>query len=215
MGKVAIVIGATGLIGRHLVEQLANTDAIVQVITLTRSAVLYNDPKVINYVVNFDRLSSYAGLFKGDYLFSCLGTTLKQAGSIAAQRRVDLDYQLYAATIAATQGIEHYLLVSSTGADARSGRAYFKMKGELEARVSALPFKRISIFQPSLLIGKRHHFRFGEKMGACLLTVLCQLPWWRHFRPISGQQVAAKMVHVSQQSGKGVAYFRLDQILLE
>ncbi len=79
-------------------------------------------------------------------MFSCLGTTHKQAGSIEAQRKVDLDYQYEAAQLAAGQGVRHYLLVSSFRADADSDNAYLKMKGELEKRVQNLPFERISIF---------------------------------------------------------------------
>ena len=106
---------------------------------------------------------------KGDVLFSCLGTTKKQAGSIAAQRIVDFDYQLQIAQIAVENGVPHYLLVSSSGANAKSRAAYMKMKGELEEQVKALPFQRISIFQPSLLLGDRPESRFGEQLAALFM----------------------------------------------
>jgi len=215
MDKIAIVIGATGLVGRALVEQLADADHIGKVITLTRRSAKHSSSKVFNQVVDFDHLEDYAAAFSADFLFSCLGTTLKQAGSIADQRKVDLGYQFKAAQLAAKNGVQHYLLVSSSAADKQSNNQYLKMKGELELRIKALPFERISIFQPSLLLGQRAKFRLGEKIGSLLLPSVCLIPWLRRFRPITGEQVAAKMVQVSQQDGPSLAWFRLDEIFIK
>ncbi len=148
----------------------------------------------------------------GDWMFSCLGTTRKQAGSIEAQRRVDFDYQLRAAEIAAKQGVGHYLLVSSAGAEAKSKNPYLRMKGELDQRVQELGFGRVSIFRPSLLLGERPQMRLGEKIGSWILPTLCLLPGLRRYRPITGKQVASKMVRVSQSSGPSFACFTLDEV---
>lgn len=213
MNKTAIVIGATGLIGSHLVEQLISAAHITQVITLTRRPTSYNSDKVINYVVDFAQLEQHSNLFKADILFSCLGTTKKAAGSIDAQRRVDFNYQLHAAQLAAKSGVEHCLLVSSSGASANSRSAYLKMKGELEQAVTQLNFKQISIIQPSLLLGERDDdFRLGEKLGSILLPVLCRLPGLKKFRPISGKQVAIKMCNISAQPAQGLKYYKLDEL---
>lgn len=212
MSKTAIVIGATGVVGRAVVDQLAAASEIARVVTLTRRAAPLPSSKVENQVVDFDRLADCAELFKGDLFFSCLGTTRKLAGSIAAQRRVDLDYQFQAAKLAADNGVEHCLLVSSSAANASSKNAYLQMKGELEERVSALRFKRLSIFRPSLLLGERTDLRIGEKIGACLMPLLCVFPGLRRYRPIRGSEVAAKMVQVSAESGEGFESFDLDAI---
>lgn len=214
MGKTAIVIGATGLIGKALVDLLVAAVHIDKIITLTRRTTEHSSSKVFNYIVDFDQLENYAELFTADLLFSCLGTTLKQAGSIAAQHKVDIDYQYNAAEIAANNGVEHYLLVSSSGANAQSKSPYLKMKGVLEQKVTSLPFKRISIFQPSLLLGQRTDFRFSEKVGSWLLPVLCMLPGLRRFRPITGKQVAEKMVQTSMETGQSIECFRLDEIFI-
>ncbi|MEH6577093.1 MAG: NAD(P)H-binding protein [Amphritea sp.] len=214
MGATAIVIGATGLVGRALVDQLADADHIISVITLTRRPAEHPSAKVQNQIVGFEHLDDYASLLRGDLLFSCLGTTRKQAGSLAAQRKVDLDYQYKAAKLAASQGVKHYLLVSSSGADIDSNNAYLQMKGELEQKIQALPFKRISIFQPSLLVGKRAELRVGEKLGDWVLSLLCVIPGLRRFHPIQGEQVAAKMIQVSQQPGCLLEWFRLDEIFI-
>jgi uncharacterized protein YbjT (DUF2867 family) len=215
MEKIAIVIGATGLVGRVLVDQLANTDHIDKIITLTRRSSIHSSSKVFNQVVDFDHLATYASLFNGDFLFSCLGTTVKQAGSIAAQRKVDLDHQFEAAQLAVDNGVEHYLLVSATGANEQSHNSYLKMKGELEHRIKSLPFKRISIFQPTLLLGQRTDFRLGEKVCSWVMPVLCVIPWLRRFRPITGEQVAAKMVLSSEQPGQSIESFRLDEMFIK
>ena len=153
MNTTAVVIGASGLVGSALVNKLVTADHVDKVITLTRRSIIHSSTKVENHVVNFDRLEEVSSLFKADFLFSCLGTTRGQAGSVTAQRVVDLDYQFKAAQLAAQNGIPHYLLISSSGASAKSHNPYLKMKGELEQRVQSLGFKRISIFQPSLLMG--------------------------------------------------------------
>jgi len=215
MDKIAIVIGATGLIGKALVDHLANASHICKIITLTRRTTKHSSSKVFNQVVDFEHLENYAELFNADFLFSCLGTTLKQAGSLSAQRKVDIDYQFNAAQIAATNGVDHYLLVSSSGANEQSNSQYLKMKGILEQRIKSLSFKRISIFQPSLLLGQRADFRLSEKIGSWVMPVVCVIPGVRRFRPITGEQVAAKMVLVSQQFGRSVEWFRLDEIFIK
>lgn len=212
MGKTAIVIGATGLVGQALTDQLAAASHIEKIVTITRRPANHPQAKVHNQVVDFAHLDDFAELFKADLLFSCLGTTRKEAGSITAQRQVDLNYQFAAAQLAASQGVTHYLLISASGANIASNNPYLKMKGELEQRIQTLPFKRISIFQPSLLRGKRVTFRFGEQLANLILPIICLLPGLQAFRPITGAQVAAKMVQVSHQSGPPLAWFRRDEI---
>ena len=128
MGKTVIVIGATGLVGRALVDQLADADHIGKIITLTRRSTKHSSSKVFNQVVDFDHLEDYVSSFRADFLFSCLGTTLKQAGSIPAQRKVDLDYQCKAAQLAASNGVHHYLLVSSSAANDQSNNPYLTIE---------------------------------------------------------------------------------------
>jgi uncharacterized protein YbjT (DUF2867 family) len=212
MGKTAIVIGATGLVGRKLINQLAGTNKIQRVVAVTRRRFEHSWANVTNEVVDFDQLEKYAAVFRGDYLFSSLGTTLKQAGSIEAQRVVDYDYQLTAARLASANGVGHYLLVSSGMADARSNSPYLKMKGELEEAVLQLPFQRISIFQPGLLMGEREHPRLGEKIAGAILPSLASIPGLGKFRPIQDHQVAAKMVQVSQTPGPQREWFRFAEV---
>lgn len=212
MEKTAIVTGATGLVGQSLVDQLAAADHISRIIMLTRRPVETMSEKVQNHVIDFEQPEENVSLFKGDFLFSCLGTTRKKAGSVSAQRRVDLDYQYQIARLASEQGVGHYLLVSSSGANSGSRNAYLQMKGELEDKILALPFERISIFQPSLLLGNRPEFRLGEILGSRVLPALTKIPGLQRYRPIRGEQVAGKMVQVSRHPGQSREWFRLDEI---
>ena len=212
--KIALVIGATGLVGQALVHQLAQTESIGKVVAFTRRSVSYSSAKIDNQIIDFDLLEGYTPLFQGDYLFSCMGTTRKQAGSIEAQRKVDVDYQFNAAKLAVGNGVRHYLLISSSGANAKSNNAYLKMKGELEQKIQTLPFNRISIFQPSLLLGKRTNVRMGEKFASWVMPAFCQIPGLRRFRPITDEQVAARMIWVSQNPGPPVEFYTLDEIFM-
>lgn len=212
--KTAIVVGATGVVGSALVKHLSEAEHIKKVVTLTRREVNNSSAKVENHIIDFDNLDASADLFKGDFLLSCLGTTRKQAGSVKAQRMVDLHYQYECAKHAAEQGVKHYFLVSSAGANRHSFAAYPKMKGELEYKVKQLGFDGVHIFQPSLLLGDRPEQRFGEEMAAQILPTLCKLPGLSKYRPITGQQVAQRMVAVSQNPKSGIEKFVLDDIFL-
>ena len=208
----AIVLGATGLIGAKLLERLAKEKGIEKIIAITRRPVNYDSTKIVNEVINFDEIEKHSDIFTGDILFSCLGTTVKQAGSYKEQRKVDFEYQYKAAEISAKNGVAHYLLVSSSGANAKSRSPYFKMKGQLENEVSLLPFQRISILQPSLLTGERKEFRLGETLASWVLPLLCKLPFLKKYRPISGDCVAKKMVSISLLGGQSKEVYQLDEI---
>jgi len=212
MKKTAIVIGATGLVGLELVNCLATAEHIEKIVTLTRREAPHSSEKVRNHIVDFDGLRNCSELLKGDMLFSCLGTTMKQAKTIEAQRRVDFYYQLEAAIIAANQNVSHYLLVSSSGANSRSLSPYLRMKGELEDAITTLPFEHISIFQPSLLIGEREQSRVAEGLAAKFLPTLCKLPGLKRYRPIAGFEVAQKMLEQSRQPQQALQRFKLDEV---
>ncbi|MBL0019754.1 MAG: hypothetical protein IPP17_25820 [Bacteroidetes bacterium] len=111
-------------------------------------------PKLEEHVIDFAADGCMARPSQGDVLFSALGTTRKQAGSIDAQRIVDYDYQLQFAKIAAANGVPNYVLISSVGADAHAGNAYFKMKGELDRDVQKLGFPNVQILRPGPLRGR-------------------------------------------------------------
>lgn len=212
MNKTAVIIGATGLVGGELLKKLLKNTSFTHVVALTRRTLPITHEKLINHVVDFEKLTQYGELFKGDVFFSCLGTTRKVAGSIAAQRKVDLDYQLIAAQLASRNNMTHYCLVSSSGANENSASLYLKMKGELEQQIKLLNFKYISIFQPSLLLGHRKQFRLAEKIGSIVFPIITWLPFLKRYKPITGEQVAQKMITVSLKQHTKLAYYVLDEL---
>ena len=214
MNTKAVVLGATGLIGAHLVNELALSKTVAEVVAITRRPIEYQSKKVTNIVLDFVQLANSKDAFAGDVFFSCLGTTVGAAGSIQAQRVVDLDYQLQAAKLAYAQGVDHYILVSSSGANAKSMSPYLKMKGELEALVQEIQFKHISIVQPSLLLGERSESRAGESFAARVMPIVCKLPMLNRYRPISGLEVAQKMVQIAHNPSHPFERISLDQLFL-
>jgi len=208
----AVIIGASGLVGSALLTMLAQSESFTKVTAITRRSLNDCPEGVVNAVIDFEQLEDYPELFKADCFFSCLGTTRKQAGSIAAQRRVDFDYQLQAAKMAKSSGVEHMLLVSSSGANAASGSAYLKMKGELEIEVRQLEFNRLAILQPSLLRGTRKDKRMGESIGDVLMSVLNGIGLLKRYRPIEGREVAQALIHLALNQSSPDVVYRLDEL---
>ncbi|WP_286266654.1 NAD(P)H-binding protein [Thalassotalea atypica] len=208
----AVVLGATGLVGQELINLLVQEESIETVIMITRRPYSHICEKVENHVIDFEQLDQYETLFQGNLLFSCLGTTKKQAGSISQQRKVDVDYQLQAATIAVKNNIEHYLLVSSSGANVKSSSPYLQMKGELEQSIKALPFAKTTIVQPSLLLGSRTQLRLGEFVASIVMPIFTCLPGLKKYRPIKAHTVAARLVQQALTQPESHKIVRLDEV---
>lgn len=203
-GDTALLAGATGLVGRECLRLLASDEAFSEVRALLRRPLpaadrLPNMGKVRECITNFDKLADHPEWFAVSHVFCALGTTIKVAGSQAAFRRVDFEYPLAIAELAKAQGAQHFYLVSALGANARSRVFYNRVKGELEDELKALNFASLTIAQPSLLMGERAEFRFGEEVGK-RLAWLVPGPW----RPVLAAQVAAGLVNAAKAGGSGV-----------
>lgn len=199
----AILLGATGAVGRDLVRQLLQDDRFTELYLLVRRIPEgLSSPKLRIELLDFDQPNEWPELPEADVLFSCLGTTLRDAGSQAAQYRVDYGYQYEVARRAAARGVPHYVLVSSWGAKPKARSFYSRMKGELEEAVQALPFRRISILRPPLLL-RPGSTRSGERLTAAVLRGLSALGLLRAFRPMPTSVVARCMhaLSTSQHSG--------------
>jgi uncharacterized protein YbjT (DUF2867 family) len=212
--RTALVLGATGLVGGHCLDQLLNDPAYGKVITLGRRLLPLEHQKLEQQIVDFTRLADFASLIQAHDIFSCMGTTIKKAGTREAFRQVDFTYQYEVARIGAMNGAEQLLLVSSLGADARSSIFYNRVKGELEDAVSRLHLSGIQIFRPSLLLGNRTEFRRSEVVSEYAMKTFSFLlvgPLEK-YRPVHARTVAAAMIKVAKEHPTGVNVFESDRI---
>ena len=193
--KTAIVIGATGLIGKHLTKLLLDDPAYSSVKVFVRRTLNISNPKLEEHVVDFDEISIWKDKITGDELYSAMGTTIIKAGSKEAQYKIDVTYQYEFAKAAVENGVRDYFLVSSSGANVKSKLFYMRIKGELEEKVKLLPFNKIRLFRPSLLLGERSERKFGEKAAERLLKIVVPIfPFLKNQRPIEGEKVAGAMI---------------------
>jgi len=190
---IAIIIGATGLIGKQLVKQLLADELYTDVKIFVRRSSGISNPKLTEFIINFEHLNEHTSDIVGDVLFSVLGTTLKTAGSKDAQYKIDYGYQIKVAEIAADNGVSQLVLLSSIGADHNSNMFYTQMKGKLDEDVRALSFESISIHRPSMLEGNRTETRWTETIFTPIMKAAAIAPCWKKYRPIKDAQVAKAM----------------------
>jgi uncharacterized protein YbjT (DUF2867 family) len=155
--------------------------------------------KLVARAVDFDRLADHDDVMAVDHVYCALGTTMKQAGSRAAFRRVDHDYPLDVARLTRAAGARHFALVSALGADAGSRVFYNRVKGEVERELARIGFPGVTIARPSLLLGDRAERRLGEEVGKWL-GVLTPKRW----RPIEARKVAAALVRAAKEERPGL-----------
>jgi len=212
--KTAIVIGATGLVGKQLVNQLIEHPEFSKIIVLVRRSTGIANPKLQEVFVSFDELTCSKQEIKGDVLFSCMGTTMKQAKTKESQYKVDYTYQFETAQLAANNGVKTYVLVSSAGANPKSNTFYTRIKGELEEAVNQLPFDKIRILRPSFLMGNRTEFRLGEIIGTSVINFFAALiPPLKKWRGIKDTEVARAMISSALDANqKKVIVTELDEI---
>lgn len=208
----ALVLGATGAVGKDLVEQLLKADAFERVDVFVRREVKVTSAKLVSHIVDFQHPETWAGLLTGDVLFSCLGTTIKAAGSQDAQWKVDYTYQFEAAKAARANGVKKLVLVSSVGADAKSRIFYSRMKGQLDEDVAKLGFPGCFILRPPSLIRKGSD-RFGEKAGVAILKGLNAIGLMRSWKPMPTEEVAAAMIRLAEAGQPGTHIFDSQAIL--
>ncbi|WOX05591.1 NAD(P)H-binding protein [Microbulbifer pacificus] len=165
-----MIVGATGLVGRHVLELALADRAVGQVIAPARRP-LATHPKLISPQVDFDRLPAEADWWRVDAVICALGTTMRTAGSREAFFRVDHDYPLAIAELAHRHGTKTYVLNSALGADADSRFFYNRTKGQLERALQTMGFESLTFVRPGLIGGHRDEFRPGERLATVLLKI--------------------------------------------
>lgn len=207
----ALVIGATGATGKDLVKQLLGDKDFEQVDVFVRKPLTIQNEKLKTHIVDFEKPEEWKDSVKGDVAFSCLGTTLKDAGSKEAQRKVDYDYQFQFAKAAKDNNVEDYILVSAYGANPKSKIFYSKMKGELEDAVRKLHFNKITIFKPGMLERKDSE-RSGEVLGSRIIKFANKLGLFESQKPLPTDVLAKAMINSSKIKSNGYSSIKLGNI---
>lgn len=207
----ALIIGATGATGKDLVNVLLNDVAYTHVKAFVRKPTGITHSKLEEQVVDFDKLDIVSVSIQGDVLFSCMGTTLKAAGSKDKQWHIDYEIPLKFATIAKQNGVPKMVLLSAYGASSTSNVFYSQMKGKLEEAIDGLAFSQYIIFKPGLLLRKDTD-RLGERMSAGVLTFLNSIGLIRKFRPLPTSVLAEKLAKAPKSLPPGNHVIALEKI---
>jgi uncharacterized protein YbjT (DUF2867 family) len=212
--KTALIIGSTGLIGSELLNLLLESSHYAKVITFVKRDTGIKHPKLTQHIIDFDKPETYKELVVGDDFFCTIGTTIKKAGSKKAFRKVDFEYPRQFAAFALQNKVQKYLIISSLSADANSGNFYLKTKGEIQDFLKDCNFESVAVLQPSLLLGNRTEFRFGEKVGAFFMKTLSFLFLGnlKKYKPIEGKTVAKALLKIAQKNDTGFKIYESDVI---
>ena len=202
--KQVTVFGGSGLIGGLLIKLLIDDDSFSKIIVVSRSPFRSKSSKVENLQIDFSNPEEIEHSIKNSSIvFSAIGTTQANVkGNKIAYRKIDFEITYSIAKACKSESVKSFLYVSSSGANSKSSSFYMKLKGEIDAAVSNLNLISTVIFRPSLLIGKRSEFRFGELIAQFIMPFLAFL-FPNKLKPILGSFVAEAMIHVSKNSPFG------------
>ncbi len=209
----ATLIGATGLIGNYLLEELLQDNYFDTVKILIRRPMEFSHPKLEKHLVDFNDGDSFlVALSNSDVVFCSIGTTQKKVkGDKAAFRKIDYDIAVNAARFSKMVGCETFVLVSSVGANSNSNNFYLKLKGEIEEAVKETELKSIHIMRPSVLLGDRKEKRIGESISKNIMSALSFLVPSK-YKPIQGRTVAKAMKNVSKENKQGFFIYEYKEI---
>ena len=212
--KTASILGSTGLIGGKLLELLLNDNYYNVIRVIVRRPVEFNNPAVRVMVIDFsDEVSFKSAIAGSDALFCAVGTTQKKVeGDKAAYYKVDYDIPVNAARFCKETGCPVFLLVSSVGADSKSKNFYLKLKGEVEDKVREMKIDSVSVFRPSMLLGKRNEYRFTEEVAKAISAPLSFI-FPSKYKPIKAENVAGAMIAASKKATPGFNVYHYREII--
>ncbi len=214
MSKTATVIGATGLIGSHLLDELLKDPFYDTVRILTRRPLSIEHAKLEKKLVDFDDSDSLlVAIDNSDVVFCAIGTTNKKVkGDNDAYRKVDYDIPVKLARFCKMTGCEIFVVVSANGADSKSRYFYLRLKGEMENAIAENSLRSVHIMRPSFLLGKRKEFRLRENFGKKIASALSFLLSSKH-KPIHARKVAKAMVAAAKKNEEGVFVYEYKELM--
>lgn len=214
MLKKAVIVGASGLVGNELLHILLNANFYDEVLILVRKELPVQHTKLIQLIIDFNKLDDYSASINGHALFCCLGTTRSKTPDEKQYRVIDHDYPVKLALIAGRSQMEQYHFVSALGADAKSSNFYLKLKGETENDIERIGIKTLHIYRPSLLTGARQEYRLAERIATTVMKIInpVLLGPLKKYRSIEATTVAQAMYKQSLNFQEGVFIYQSDHI---
>ena len=212
--KIALLFGASGLVGGHVLNQLINNNNYSKIKLFVRSTIQINDSKVEIIQTDFNNMEKHKEEMKGDHCYFCIGTTKQNSPDKDEYRRVELDLPKQIAQITKSNSVNSFVFVSSGYADPNSSGDYLKFKGLVEEELKRLSFNKLGIMRPSFLIGDRKEKRLGEKLGIFVFKLLSPLflgPL-KKMKPIQSEKVAKAMIKIANVN-LGKIIFESDEIV--
>lgn len=198
MGKTAIIIGATGLTGGILLQQLLEDERYEKIKLFGRSKVAVKNKKIEEHLVDLFKPDSFKNDFTGDEVYCCIGTTKKKTPDEETYEKIDRGIPVSAAILARKNNIPGFAVISALGANKDSKIFYSRIKGQMEAEVLAQDISKTYIFQPSLIAGDREENRTMENLAATVMKVA--KPFMagplKKYRPIHPETIASAMIKV-------------------
>lgn len=210
MKKTAIILGATGLTGNILLNNLLSDPSYEKVILFSRSKVNVASPKIEEHIIDLFDLEKHGKSFEGDVVFCCIGTTKSKTPDKENYRKIDYGIPVAAAKLARQNNIKNFIVISAIGADSNSSVFYNKTKGEMEEAVLAQDVKNTYILRPSLIVGNRNERRFGEGMASVFMKLFDFLiP--KKYKIINAETIAKAMQELAA-SGYSKSVISSDEI---
>lgn len=215
MKKTALLFGATGLIGSHVLDILVADDRYIKIKVFLRrqpektTMQPWSSPKIVIHIVDFNEPETFKNEVSGDDIFICVGTTIKTVGGDkTAFRKVDFNIPVNAAQLASQNKVKGCYIISSLGAAANSNNFYLKTKGEMEDAVMKNSFEQLCFLRPSLLQGDRKETRVGEIVAGFLMNAFSFLfvGNLRKYKAIAGADVAAAMIVLANSAAVKTVY---------
>ena len=198
--KTALLFGASGLVGSHVLNQLISNNNYSKIKLFVRTTINISDPKIEIIQTDIKNLENHREDIKGDDCFFCIGTTKKNSPDKNEYKRVELEVPKQVAQIAKSNSVNSFVFISSGYADPKSSGDYLKFKGEVEEELKRLNFQKLGIMRPSFLLGDRKEKRIGEKIGIFVFKLLSPLflgPL-KKMKPIHSATVAKAMIAITQ-----------------
>jgi len=210
--RTAILAGASGLIGKELVQKLINSDQYRLIYLLSRRKGEFTHEKIRELVIDFEKIDQLIFDEPVDDVFCTLGTTMKQAGSRDNFKKVDFEYVVALANLGKQSGATKFLVISAMGADSKSAIFYNKVKGMTEEALIKIGYDQLIIFRPSLLLGKRPEARFAERLlGVFMKTFNFLIP--DNYKAIQAEKVADSMLKIAINSTASVLIVKSGEML--